>query len=199
MTISSSTPGQPEETDPRVFAPAEPEVVFQSPYTAPPAPRRRLGGVSAASLLLALAAVVAIAGVAFAVGRTTADGSSGNVPQANANAGNGTLPGGGAVPGNGLGEDQGRSFGDEGARIDQTRSVTGTVTSVSGSTLTVQLADGRTVQVTLDSSTTYHSEVAASRGDVASGSKVIVSVSGLGNPGDDAGSVTATDVTIAGS
>ncbi len=198
MSISSTAPGQPEEHDARVFAPAEPEATFQSPYGEAARRRRRLGGMSAASLLLSLAAVIAVAGVAFAVGRTTA-GGTGSIPAANTSAGNGALPGGVTAPGYGFGDDQGRPTGDDANRLDQARGLSGTVISVSGNILTLQLADGRTVGVTLGSSTTYHSQVAASAADVTSGSKVTVSVSGIGPGSDDSGSVTATDVTITGS
>ncbi len=82
----------------------------------------------------------------------------------------------------------GRTGGDDANRIGGSRSLTGTVTSVSGDTLTLQLADGQMVQITLGSSTTYHAQVSAAAGELSTGSQVIVSVSGL----------TATDVTDRG-
>ncbi len=197
MTVSSTTPEQPEERESRVFTPADSEVVFQSPFTNRATTRRRLGGISAVSLLLALAGVVAIAGVAFAVGRTTAGSTSTSLPAgAGADLGNnGTVPNLG-VPG---GRDDGG--GDDANRINESRSVTGTVTSVAGDTMTLQLADGQTVQIVLGSSTTYHAQVSASQGNLSTGSQVIVSVAGFGGPpgtGTTSG-LTATDVTIAGS
>ena len=195
MTISNTTPEQPDADAARVFMPADSEVVFQSPFTTTAAPRHRLGGISAVSLLLALAGVVAVAGVAFAVGRTTAGTASDTLPAAGrADIGNtGTAPNLG-VPG---GRDGGGD--DDANRIAETRSLTGTVTSVSGDTLTLQLADGQTVQVVVGSSTTYHAQASASRGDLATGAQVIVSVSGLGGPPgtESTSGLTATDVTIA--
>ncbi len=94
MTVSNATPEQPEERDSRVFTPADNEVVFHSPFTSTATVRRRLGGISAVSLLLALSGVVAVAGVAFAVGRTTAGTTSTTLPAgAGADLGNsGTVP-----------------------------------------------------------------------------------------------------------
>jgi hypothetical protein len=197
MTVSNQTPEQPEERDSRVFTPAGTEVVFHSPFTDTAGTRRRLGGISAVSLLLALAGVVAIAGVAFAVGRTTAGTTATTLPTgARADLGNnGTAPNLG-VPGirDGGGD-------DDANRIADTRTLTGTVTSVSGDTLTLQLAGGQAVQVVVGSSTTYHAQVSASQGDLAAGAQVIVSVSGLAGPPGTASTsgLTATDVTIAGS
>jgi hypothetical protein len=203
MTISTTTPDQPEEREPRVFTPAESEVVFQSPFANPPATfanppatRRRPGGLSAVSLLLALAGVIAIAGVAFAVGRTTAGTGGTSLPAgAGADIGNnGSVPNF-AVPG---GRDD-NGGGDDANRINESRSITGTVTSVRGDTLTVQVAGGRTVQVAVDASTTYHAQVPAAQGTVTPGTRVTVSVSGFGPPGTGTTSgLTAGDVTIAG-
>ncbi len=75
------------------------------------------------------------------------------------------------------------------------------MTSISGDTLTLQLADGQTVQVAMGASTTYHAQVSASPGQLGTGAKVIVSIPGLAGPpgtGSTSG-LTATDVTIAGS
>jgi hypothetical protein len=142
--------------------------------------RRRLGSRSAATMLLGVAAFVAVSGVAFAVGRTTAETTA---TTATAQAPNGGFRAGQAPNGPAAG--------------GRTLTIEGTVTAVNGDTLTVTLANGQTVQVTTDSSTTYHDQAAASQGDVATGSSVVVQVAG-GAPGTS-GSSTATDVTIAGS
>ena len=204
MTVSSTTP-PPAEDAPRVFTAPEGDPVFQSPFTSDHRPRRRLGGISAVSLLLALAAVVAIAGVAFAVGRTTAGiaatGTTGSDAVGGANGGN-------AFPG-GIGDDQngtapqfgapGAAGDDEANRVGDTHAITGTVTSVSGDSLTVELANGQSIQVSVGSGTTYHTQVSASQSDLATGDTVIVSVNGGFRPGDDTSGVTASDVTIASS
>jgi hypothetical protein len=83
--------------------------------------------------------------------------------------------------------------------------VTGTVVSVSGSSMTIQLTDGQTVQIAIGSSTTYHNQTAATSSNVAAGDSVQVQVSG-GNDGANAGASsaassgtrTATDVTVTG-
>lgn len=183
MTTPASFSGSALRTEPS--APPEPPLDATPPW-APVGgstirPRRRLGTRSAASLLLAVAALVAVAGVAFAVGRTTA----GATQTAAANRANGL----GA-----FGQGQAPPDGD---RLgDRVESVQGTVTAVNGATLTITLADGSTVEVTTDSSTTYHAQESASASDVATGSSVIVQVSG-GLPGTS-GTRTASDVTIAG-
>lgn len=191
MTTSSTTPDQPDDVRSRVFVAPEGEPAFRLPPGA--RRRRRLAGISPVSLLLALAGAVAIAGVAFAVGRTTA----GTVATTSTGAQTGTVPGAnGAAPGgiaDGQGDDANRF------RIGGTQTVSGTVVGLSNGTLTLQLADGQTVQLTVGSSTTYHAQAAASASDVTTGSTVIVSVNGLGRPGDDVSGLTASDITVAGS
>jgi hypothetical protein len=72
--------------------------------------------------------------------------------------------------------------------------------------MTVQLADGQTVEVALGSSTTYHNQTSASSSDIAAGDTVQVQVSGGNGAGPNAsasasassGTRTATDVTVTG-
>lgn len=145
--------------------------------------------LSLLNALLGLALVVAVGGVAFAVGRMTA-------PQTaafpNGGPGGGNFPGGpgasfapgasfGGGPGGGL-------FGAGGVTLE------GTVESVSGETLTIRTADGQTVEVTLPEGITYHSQSSASSDDVASGSTVLVRVDV--QPGQGTNQFTASDVTI---
>jgi hypothetical protein len=180
----------------RVWEPTDFEVVdadlIDSPEQAEhPSARRRLGGVTVVSVVLALAAAVAIAGVAFAIGRTTAQ----NVATTGGGITNpGTVPNGGAVPGfgddnGGAGLDRGREFGFGG--------LSGTVTAINGDQLTVKLANGQTVTVALGSSTTYHTQATASQGDLATGQTVTVQV-GRDALGSGSTTPTATDVTITG-
>jgi hypothetical protein len=75
----------------------------------------------------------------------------------------------------------------------------GEVVDVAADHLTLKLDSGRTVQIGLDSSTTYHGQAPASAGDVAKGSQVVVE---LGPRGAGAGGTWrdrlggASDVTI---
>jgi hypothetical protein len=155
-------------------------------------PRR---GFSLLNALLGLAMVVAVGGVAFAVGRMTAPTTPTGFP--NGGPGGGNFPGGpgasfapGASFGPGFGGNGpgGGLFGAGGLTIE------GTVESISGDTLTIRTADGQTVEVTLPAGTTYHSQASASSGDVASGSNVLVRVDVQAGQGTN--QVTASDVTI---
>jgi hypothetical protein len=156
----------------------------------PPVSARR--GPSLLNALLGLALVVAVGGVAFAVGRMTAPatptGFTNGVP------GGGNFPGGPGAsfapgasfgPGNGPG---GGLFGAGGVTLE------GTVESVSGDTLTIRTADGQTVEVTMPEDTTYHSQASASSDEVTSGSDVLVRVDIQAGQGTN--QLTASDVTI---
>jgi hypothetical protein len=142
-------------------------------------------------------ALVAVGGLGFAVGHTLTSGSGGDT-QSNGfpggNFGGEGRPDGSFVPGAGLG------------RADNT-SVTGTVESVTADSMTVKLANGQTVTVSLGSSTTYHSQTAAGSSSVTTGSTVIVQTANeapnaaatngaAASPGTDTTSRTATDVTV---
>lgn len=143
-------------------------------------------------VLLSFAAVVAVAGLCFTFGRvsapaetTSAAGQSG-APNGFAGANASGAPG---------------DFGGFGGSA----SVTGTVVSVSGSSMTIQLADGQTVQIAIGSSTTYHNQTAATSSNVAAGDTVQVQVSGgndgasaVASSGASSETRTATDVTVTG-
>jgi len=147
------------------------------------------------NVLLALAFAVALGGVAFAVGRSTAPVAAAT---GRGNGGAGFVPGGSFVPGaNG----QGRGGLLGGGAL----TVSGTVESIANGKLTVKLASGDTVSFTLDGSTTYRSATSASATDVAVGDKVDVGVTGgraaFGGGGGGATSsaapeLTARDVTV---
>lgn len=179
----------------RVWEPTDFEVVDADLTDHPepvewPGTRRRLGGVTVVSVVLALAAAVAIAGVAFAIGRTTAQ----NVAITGGSLTNpGTLPNGAR----GFGDDNGARGFDRGAL--GFGGLSGTVTTINGDQLTVKLANGQTVTVALGSSTTYHTRTTAARGDLATGQTVTVQVGrdALGS-GSGSTTATATDVTITG-
>jgi len=138
--------------------------------------------------LLALAVVVAVGGVAFAVGRMSAPTTPAGFPNGGPNGGNfpggpgaSFVPGGGNGPGGGV-------FGAGGVTLE------GTVESVSGDTLTIRTADGQTVDVKLPADTTFHTQGAASSSDVASGSNVLVRVDFQAGQGSN--QLNASDVTV---
>ena len=131
-------------------------------------------------ILLLIAAMVAIGGISFAVGRVTAGGGTGTSNTGTTGRG---FPGGGRnfsfAPGQSFdpGQFGGRGIGGGGA-------VTGTVVSVSGTSMTVKLANGSTVTIDLSGTTTYHSQTAATSSDVQPGAtvQVTIDVSGLAGP-----------------
>jgi hypothetical protein len=137
------------------------------------------------SVALVVALVIATGGLAFAIGRTTAPaaatttGSFGGTRTGVAGTGangfgpgaSGFVPGaGGAVPGA-----IGGALAGDGALT-----LRGTVAEVSADQLSLTLADGTTVSVPLDSSTTYHQQAGASASDVTVGRTVLVELSGFG-------------------
>ncbi len=128
-------------------------------------------------VLLLIASLVAVGGIAFAVGRLSAPAA------AAANNANGL--GRGAFGRNFPSLAPGQTFnpadfagrGGAGGGLGGFRGgVEGTVVSIDGSTMTVKLANGTTTTVNLSGSTTYHNETAATAGDVKAGSQVIVQI-----------------------
>ena len=209
-------------TDP--FAPVEPgpqagsqapsassSVPFSHTVSTPPppviAPVKK--GDRTFTILLAVGLLIAVGGVAFAVGRVTAPA------QAATTRGNFGAGGFGGAAGAGAGTGAaGLGRGGFGGGV----LVTGTVDSVSGTTMTLKETNGSTVTVNLASTTTYHAQAAATAADVTTGKQVQVEVQiagGLGGqdvPGASPGAaanpsppasgapvtraVTARDVTI---
>lgn len=146
--------------------------------------------------ILAIALVVAVGGVAFAVGRTTAPARA-NVPNGGGFVPTGSFNPGAGGPGGGLGG----GFGGFGGGL----TIEGTVKSVDGSTLVIQTANGQEVTVNLDAGTTYHEATSADANAVAAGDEVTVRAGGGGPLGPGGGanpgasgtpSFTATDVTV---
>jgi hypothetical protein len=170
------------------------------PATAPvaAAPVRRGPSTRVLNTVLAGALVLAVAGIAFAVGRMTA-------PAAAASA-RGNFPGGGQGPNGYFGGRQGGGtfgggvFGAGGAGGGVT--ISGTVDAVSATTLTLKLASGQTIQIALDPTTTYHSQTNASASDIVTGGTVQVQLNlgrGAGGAGGEDGAVTgptARDITV---
>ena len=151
------------------------------------------------NVALGAALAVAIAGVAFAVGRGTAPASAATGPI----FANGAVPGGGTATGPGPG---GITRGLTGGP-----SIEGTVTAIDADSVTIKMADGTTIELSTDDSTEYHQQAAAEASDVTTGTKVVVQVlrpgrarrpqggaKGSPAPSASAGSTsgTATDITV---
>ncbi len=198
MTDPNTTWAQPEGT-------AEPAPVTPVPPVTPTPvvkPKGKSGGLTNA--LLVVAALVAVGGITFAIGRATAPASAASAfPSGAGRAGLG--PGGSFDPGTlpaGAGPG---GFGGLGGR---TLTVTGTVKSLDGSTLVITGSDG--IETTIDvSGSTYHAQSPATSADVTPGTDVSVSVTGFGgmrrpdasaapdvSPGPGSVSITATDVMV---
>jgi Domain of unknown function (DUF5666) len=201
------------------IAPVPPPAVGPTP--APPAAPVVVRGSTGPGILgvvLGIAVLFAIGGVAFAAGRLTAP-----APVA-ATGGNGSGGAGGAGGfgfgrgngnnGNGAGNGNGNPFGNGGGNLGAAGvTIKGTVTAVAADHITVQLAGGQTVDIPIDASTSFHRQTPSARTDVSTGASVEVALSGRfgrgGVPGASAapsGSTgpggrtlgTATDVTITG-
>jgi len=186
-TPSTALPPGPGYAAPAAFAPPP-------AFAAPPIPRRRSSLLT--SVLLAAAGAVAVAGIAFAAGRltapaaaaSTATGRFGGLGNGQGFAGRSFAPG----AGNGL---RG-AFGGVGLK--------GTVTGVTGNTITVKLANGTEIKVQTDTSTTYHQQASGSASDVTSGKSVIVQLQGGGGGFGGGGGTTTTptlrasDITVTG-
>ena len=174
-----------------------------APSAVLPARARRAGSTTA---LLAIVAMVAFCGIGFAVGRATATGQSGTgqtavngLPAAGAlpsglsgPSGVSGLPGDGAIPG-GL-----PAFGEGGddGRVPAATTVSGTVVSVTPSSITVKLASGETVTVAIGSATVYKATTTASSSDVKAGSTVVIETSRTASSSSTAGTRTATNVIV---
>ena len=176
----------------------------------PVAPARR---DRATQVLFVVAALVAVAGVAFAIGRVTAPPS--------ASAANNTARAFGGGNGNGFGGFRANAsgapgFGGRGVFAGGGVGIRGTVESIDANTLTLKLADGSTATVDLTGSTTYHAQAAATSSDIKPGGQVQVQIQvqprGSFAPGGAAGgggeaspgasgatrTFTATDVMVVG-
>jgi hypothetical protein len=148
------------------------------------------------NVALGIAVLVSIGGVAFAAGRLTAPAAASSGP---GGFGGGGFPGDGNVPsfvpgqggfGPGGGGGLNGGFGAAGGFT-----IEGTVESVDTASMTIRTASGETIEVALDSGTTYHSQASASASDVASGGSVIVRVNFQRGAGANT-DTTASDVTV---
>jgi hypothetical protein len=180
-----------------------PSPVTSAPPHVVPARKKSSGSGRLLNVVLGVAVAIAIAGVAFAVGRTTAPASA--ATGAGRGGFGGQFPGGSFAPRAsgqpGFGG-RGGAFGAGGAGL----TVSGTVVSVDGSTMTIKTASGQTIQVATGPSTTYNTQSPASASDVAAGKTVQVQLDitggagGFGRPdasGAPAGPAgTASSVTV---
>jgi hypothetical protein len=133
----------------------------------------------AIDVVLIVAAIFAVGGIGFAVGRVTGP------PATAAATGSGRFQGG-QVPGGGQGNGQGGQFqGGQGGFFGAGAGVTisGEVVSVTADELSLKLASGQTIQIPLSSSTTYHSQAPATAPDVTTGATVQVQVGRGGGSG----------------
>lgn len=177
-----ATPASAAPMAPQPASPATPTMTVPVAPVTPVVTTQRKKSGAWVNVLLGVAAVIAIGGVAFAIGRSTAPASAATTGRFPNGFQGGTFPGGsfdpgaapngsfdpGAFPGGGRG-----GFGG-GLTID------GTVQSIDGTTMTIKLASGDTTTVTLDGSTAYHQSTSATSSDVAVGDDVAVRVSGGG-------------------
>lgn len=147
------------------------------------------------NVVLGLAALVAVGGIAFAIGRNTAPaatggGRGGNFPGGNFPAGN--FPGGSFAPdaSGGLGGAFGRGGGFN---------LSGTVESITSDTLTLKTTNGQTLEFSLGADTTYASKTPATAADVKAGSKVEVQLRAGGNGQPQASAAASGPIGTAGS
>jgi hypothetical protein len=131
-------------------------------------------------VLLFIAALVAVGGIGFAMGHLTAPSANAAAPTFARGAGGFGRNGGGAFPSLAPGQtlnpaDFGGGLG-RGGLGGVNGGVSGTVQSINGSTMVVQLSNGTSVTVDLTGSTTYHGETSASADQVKVGSSVTVQI-----------------------
>ena len=182
VAAPSPTPSAPSLAPAAPMAPVAPVVAV--------APRAKSSGVL--NLLLVGAALLAIGGVAFAAGRSTAPASAfpgvGDFTQGPIVRTEGSFAPGAGGP---------RGFvSDGGLAID------GTVTSVDADSITLTLENGDEMTFALDGDTTYHEATDAAATDVVVGDDVSVRIDGAGriqssNGGSATDDLTAGDVTVA--
>ena len=170
MTSSSPFPPSEPARPPQLAEPAEP--AFEPPVIQPvrptPPKHSNTGGY-----LLTLAAVIAVGGLAFAVGRVTAPAAAANTGTASGfgqggfGQGSFASPNGSFVPGQGGAADGGFAL--------RALATEATVTAVAADHLTIEIGtSGQTIDVKTDAATTYHTQQAASASAVTAGSKVLL-------------------------
>jgi hypothetical protein len=156
---------------------AAPVLPSETVLRATPAKPAKSGGrPGATTLILVVGMIVAIGGIAFAVGRVTA-------PAAVAATGRGTFGANGGFPTGSFtpGAAGARGFGGGG--------LTGTVTAIAPDHITIQVggASGRTLDIPVAATTTYNTETPATAAAVTVGSEVSVRTARPAGAGGGAG------------
>ncbi|MEO8571907.1 MAG: hypothetical protein ABI553_09430 [Chloroflexota bacterium] len=189
MTFDQDRSGGPEPFSPTTpeppRVPTQPVAAVQ-PVAVQPSTRPAGKGPSGGRLLnvvLVIAAAVAVGGVAFAVGRSTAPVSA---TTGNGRGGAGFGPGGSFAPrASGQAGFGGRGgFGGAGGTV----TLSGTVVSMTADTLTLKTAAGQTIEVAVAPATTYDTQAPAAAADVQAGKTVEVQLQFGGIGGGAAGS-----------
>ena len=158
--------------------------------------RKQAKGRSGSSLLMGLAALVAVGGIAFAAGRVTA-------PAAATGSGRGAFAANGTTA---------STSGTGGFARNGALTVSGTVAAVGGGTITVKTAAGTDTTFATTGTTTYHTAAVGTASDAAVGSTVEIQMAGFGGASrtgtgtgaagspapaaSPAANPTATDVTV---
>ena len=190
---ASGSPGMSSPMPPTATGPAD-GAAFPNQPVVPDLPVARVQPRKAGSMwlnvVLGLAALVAVGGIAFAIGRNTAPaatGGAGNFPNFGGN-----FPGGSFAPdaSGGLGSAFTRGGGFN---------LSGTVESITGDTLTLKTANGQTLEFSLGADTTYDSKTPATAADVKAGSKVEVQLRAGGNGQPQASAAASGPIGTAGS
>ena len=151
--------------------------------------RGKGGGGMILNVLLAVALVIAVGGVAFAVGRVTAPAATATGRTGfGANGQGGFGPNASGAPGGGF---NGGFGGFGGGNV----SIQGTVTAVSADSITIQLSGGQSITIPTNAQTTYRESQASTAAAVTSGATVMVQLpagrgafgNGNGNGGQGGG------------
>lgn len=183
-----------QSTEASIFQPVEPEPVppVEASPAGPATPSRRTRTL--VNGVLAVALVVLVGGVGFAAGRATVPAAT----TAGENGGGNSLPDGGLRPGDVNGQFPGNPRDiDPRGRFETDfggLSIQGTVTAVDGDSISIEVANGGSVEIAIDSDTDYHRRADASASDVTAGTTVIVGVNGM--LGVAGAGTSASDITI---
>lgn len=175
-----AVPGGPDTAPPVWNLPPAPVPVAPVVPAMTAAPARRRGR-DPLTLVMFVAAFVALAGVGFAVGRVTAPAA--------ATAGFGGRGGNGFnFPGGSFAPDASGVAGAGLGRFAGGVSIRGTITDVTADHITLKLTNGSTVTIPVNGNTAYHHQTSATSGDVTSGVSVIVQLTaGVGGGGGGGG------------